>query len=87
MQRSQHAFSYERPHGQYVSSLQRWLRGNPCIARNEAKFLDAGDDLLALSSTEDGVINWLERSVCDFFVKLRKVSLTSAICVISGEEK
>lgn len=65
LERGQRALIYERPHEDYVSSLQSWLDGNACIARSETTFLKSGDDLLTLSSNEDGVVRWLERTVCD----------------------
>jgi hypothetical protein len=71
--------AYERPHAQYVSSLQRWVRGNSCIARNEAKFLEKGDELLTLSHVEDGAVTWLERIVCDSLVTLIKVKICLSI--------
>lgn len=65
---SQRALAYERPHEKYTSSLRHWLAGNACIARKETAFLKNDDDLLTLSSTEDGVVKWLERTVCDKIV-------------------
>ncbi|KAH7230719.1 hypothetical protein B0J15DRAFT_506240 [Fusarium solani] len=65
---SQRALAYERPHEKYTSSLQHWLAGNACIARKETAFLKNDDDLLTLSSMEDGVVKWLERTVCDKIV-------------------
>jgi hypothetical protein len=73
MERSQRVFAYESPDTKYVSSLQRWIRGNSCIARNEAKFLESGEDLLTLASMEDGAVSWFERFVCDALVKIFKV--------------
>lgn len=73
MERSQRAFAYERPDTKYISSLQRWIRGNSCIARNEAKFLGSGEDLLTLEPSEDGAVSWLERFVCDALVGIFKV--------------
>jgi hypothetical protein len=75
MERSQRMFAYQTPHAQYVSSLQRWIRGNSCIARNEAKFLERGDELLTLSAIEDEAVSWLERIVCDTLVTLFKVKM------------
>jgi hypothetical protein len=82
MERSQRVFAYERPDTKYVSSLQRWIRGNSCIARNEAKFLESGEDLLTLISTEDGAVSWLERYVCDALVGLFKVKNTPSLLQI-----
>ncbi|KAH8811035.1 hypothetical protein F5884DRAFT_672926, partial [Xylogone sp. PMI_703] len=74
IERSQRILAYESPDAKYVSSLQRWIRGNSCIARNEAKFLDSGEDLFSLVSTEDGAVSWLERFVCDSLVRIFKGS-------------
>ncbi|EXA44297.1 hypothetical protein FOVG_05769 [Fusarium oxysporum f. sp. pisi HDV247] len=66
---SQRSLKYESPHEKYVSSLQRWLSGNSCIARSETKFLKNSDDLLSLCPREDGIVAWLERNVCDKVVR------------------
>ncbi|ENH67509.1 hypothetical protein FOC1_g10010787 [Fusarium oxysporum f. sp. cubense race 1] len=66
---SQRSLKYESPHETYVSSLQRWLSGNSCIARSETKFLKNSDDLLSLCPREDGIVAWLERNVCDKVVR------------------
>ncbi|KAH8650485.1 hypothetical protein BGZ61DRAFT_311176, partial [Ilyonectria robusta] len=77
LQGSQRALAYERPHQKYTSSLQHWLAGNACIARKETAFLKNEKDLLTLSSTEDGVVKWLERTVCDKIVcRLGKGSIS-----------
>lgn len=75
---SQRALAYERPHQKYTSSLQHWLAGNACVARKETAFLKNDEDLLTLSSTEDGVVKWLERTVCDKIVcRLGKGGISS----------
>ncbi|EEU38895.1 uncharacterized protein NECHADRAFT_55651, partial [Fusarium vanettenii 77-13-4] len=76
---SQRALAYERPHQKYTSSLQHWLAGNACVARKETAFLKNDEDLLTLSSTEDGVVKWLERTVCDKIVcRLGKGGISSS---------
>lgn len=87
LQGSQRALAYERPHQKYTSSLQHWLAGNACIARKETAFLKNEKDLLTLSSTEDGVVKWLERTVCDKIVcRLGKgsISLVSNVYIANN---
>lgn len=66
---TQRSLKYESPHDKYVSSLQRWLSGNSCIARAETRFLKNSDALLSLCPREDGIVAWLERNVCDKVVR------------------
>ncbi|CVK92168.1 uncharacterized protein FMAN_07126 [Fusarium mangiferae] len=66
---TQRSLKYESPHEKYVSSLQRWLSGNSCIARVETRFLKNSDDLLSLCPREDGIVAWLERNICDKVVR------------------
>lgn len=74
---SRRVYSYENPHSRIVSSLQNWLRGNSCISRNEIAFLNCSEDLVTLSSLEDGAASWLGDSVPDILVRLAKFSESS----------
>ncbi|KAH6659935.1 hypothetical protein BKA67DRAFT_530056 [Truncatella angustata] len=44
-------------------NLENWLEGNPCIAREETKFLSREEDLLTVAAVDDGVLHWLEHMV------------------------
>jgi hypothetical protein len=67
--------SYESPSSRHVLSLQNWLRGNACIARNETAFLER-EDLLALSCAEDRAVSWIGETIHDSFVRLGNVRNT-----------
>ncbi|KAL2687961.1 hypothetical protein Neosp_005531 [[Neocosmospora] mangrovei] len=72
LERSQRILSFDRPLATHVLSLENWLQGNACIAREESRFLDHKEDLLTVAPLEDGVIYWLEMTVtacAEFFIK------------------
>ncbi|EEU34830.1 uncharacterized protein NECHADRAFT_55103, partial [Fusarium vanettenii 77-13-4] len=79
LERSQRILSFDRPLAAHVLSLENWLQGNACIAREEGRFLDHKDDLLTVALLEDGVIYWLEMAVTasvEFFIKVDLVQAT-----------
>ena len=43
-----------------VASLQNWVDGNGCIARQETAYLARAEDLLSVASAGDGATTWLE---------------------------
>ncbi|KAI2464030.1 hypothetical protein F4781DRAFT_440014 [Annulohypoxylon bovei var. microspora] len=63
MDRSRRMLSFESPLSQHVSSIENWLDGNGCIAREETQFLSHEDDLLTVGPLDDGVLHWLETVV------------------------
>jgi hypothetical protein len=76
MEGSRRVVMFENPQKRHVLSLQNWLRGNGCIAREETEFLGRQHDLISLSSPEDDVVSWLERLSSSILAYLGKVSLT-----------
>jgi hypothetical protein len=75
LDRSQKVLLFESPLPLHVSSIENWLEGNGCIARDETKFLDHEDDLLTIAPVEDGVLRWLELLVSASLAFFRKVGL------------
>ncbi|KAK0633929.1 hypothetical protein B0T14DRAFT_576202 [Immersiella caudata] len=63
IQRSNQVLGFESPESQHDLSLQNWLEGNACIAREESRFLEHSDDLFTFSRSNDRVVSWLERTV------------------------
>ena len=61
------------------SSLQNWVRGNGCIAREERAFLDHVEDLIELEQSRDGVAakleSWVEDNLIRFYPGFRQVRL------------
>lgn len=51
-------------------TLRNWIQGNRCIARNETEYLQHEDDLIALSSREDGTMTFLVEWVEDKLIRL-----------------
>lgn len=69
---------FESPESQHVLSLQNWLQGNACIAREESRFLGHSEDLFTFSQPNDGVVSWLERMVSASLAFLGMVSASPA---------
>ena len=74
VQRNSRMLVLEEPHPQHVQSLQNWLAGNACIARDEAEFLHREKDLASFSRPDDYVISWLERFLSSLLRCLQIVS-------------
>ena len=64
--------SYEGAKPRDISSLQNWVDGNGCIAREETAYLARRKDLLSVVSADDGAASWLETLVEDSLVRLRE---------------
>lgn len=60
MQRNSQIVQLGEPHAQHVQSLRNWIGGNAPIARDEAEFLQLGDDLASFLSPGDDVASWLK---------------------------
>lgn len=55
-----------------VLSLQNWVDGNACIAREETKYLTQGNELLCVASPHDGAMTRLEDWVADKLIRFCK---------------
>ena len=66
-----------------TATLQNWIQGNPCIARNEAEYLQHEEDLIALSSAEDesmtGLEEWVQDLLVRFFGEIYKVCTSNQL--------
>ncbi|KAJ3566496.1 hypothetical protein NPX13_g7109 [Xylaria arbuscula] len=54
-----------------VSSLQHWINGNGCVARDEAAYLGCTKELASVTETDDTVMSWLETLVEDCLIRTR----------------
>ncbi|KAI0804904.1 hypothetical protein GGR55DRAFT_657707 [Xylaria sp. FL0064] len=54
-----------------VSSLQHWINGNGCVARDEAAYLGCTEELVSVTETDDTVMSWLETLVEDCLIRTR----------------
>lgn len=70
-----------------VASLQNWVNGNRCIARDETAFLQESGDLIELCPSSDGVFvkleSWVEDNLRRFYKGFRQVSFELSICRLS----
>jgi hypothetical protein len=61
-----------------ILSLQNWVNGSACLAREETAYLTRGDDLFCSASPNESCIkateNWLEDNIIHFYKGFRKVS-------------
>ncbi|KAI5918584.1 hypothetical protein F4810DRAFT_565382 [Camillea tinctor] len=72
LDRCQRVFSFESPRPLHVSSIENWLEGNACIARDETKFLGHEGDLLTIAPVEDSVLHSLELFVSSSLAYFKK---------------
>jgi hypothetical protein len=55
-----------------VVSLQNWVSGNGCIAREETAYLTRAEELLSVVSPNDNAVTWLGALVEDSRVYFRE---------------
>ncbi len=53
-------------------SLQNWIKGNGCVAREETAYLARSEELASVADTDDTVMTWLETIVEDSLTRLRR---------------
>lgn len=53
-----------------VMSLQNWINGNGCVAREETAYLARSEELASVADTDDTVMTWLETIVEDSLTRL-----------------
>lgn len=72
IERNHWIFSCEAARPRVVSSLQNWVNGNGCIAREETAYLEHSKELLTVASADDTVMTWLETFVEASLIRLRQ---------------
>lgn len=77
---------FESPESQHILSLQNWLKGNGCVAREETQFLEHSGDLFTLSLPNDGVISWLEEFVSSSLVFFGRVCVSTETKILPKRE-
>lgn len=55
-----------------VLSLQNWVNGNACLAREETAYLTQCKDLLSMASSDDNAVTRLEAWVEDKLIRFYK---------------
>ena len=77
LERNHRISSLETANRRDVSSLQRWVDGNACLAREETAFLGHYEDICAMAPPKDHSITraeaWVEDSLIRFYQWFRKV--------------
>lgn len=62
---------FEAAKPRHVLSLQNWVNGNACLAREETAYLARGNELLSIASSDDGAVTrlaeWMEDRLIRFF--------------------
>ncbi|KAM7210104.1 hypothetical protein V8F06_014513 [Rhypophila decipiens] len=72
VERSHHMFALETAKPRSICHLQRWIKGNGCIARDEWKYLYQDLDLATYATHNDNVLAWLEPLVEDCLALSRR---------------
>ncbi len=70
IERNHRILGFEAARPRDVLSLQNWVNGNGCIAREETAYPERGEELLSVSSSDDRAITWLEILVGGILVRL-----------------
>jgi hypothetical protein len=74
--------SFEAAKPRDVLSLQNWVNGNACLAREETAYLTRCNELLSVASLGDGAVSWLEAKVEDILIRFYKVVYKVRICCL-----
>lgn len=84
LERNRRIFSYEAASSRDVRSVQNWLDGNACLAREESAYIEHFKDLLRVPSSDDNAVTRLEAVVEDciiwFCKRFRKVRYFGQSC-------
>lgn len=65
-----------------VLSLQNWVNGNACLARDETAYLTYSKELLSVASLDDGAVTRLEAWVEDILIRFYKSFCEVRICAL-----
>lgn len=75
--------AFGRSEGRDVESLQNWLDGNGCLAREETAYLTHRQELVSLAPAADSAVlqleAWVEDKLIRFYSGFRSVSEDSII--------
>lgn len=75
--RNHRMLMFEAAKSRDVLSLQNWVDGNACLAREEAAYLAHGRDLLSIAPAGDDAVTqlrpWVEDKLIRFYKGFREV--------------
>jgi hypothetical protein len=72
VERNHRMLAYEAAKPRDVLSLQNWVNGNACLAREETAYLTHCKELLSIASSDDGAVTQLEAWVEDNLIRFYK---------------
>ncbi len=80
---------YEAAPHRDVVSLQNWVDGNGCIAREETAYLARTEDLLCVGSPDDNAVAWLGALVeeCRVYFRERFNRVRSSLSALLMDAK
>ncbi|KAE9378767.1 hypothetical protein N431DRAFT_499509 [Stipitochalara longipes BDJ] len=93
VERNHRMLNFEAAKPRDVLSLQSWVNGNACLARDETRYLTFDKELLSISSPNDDTVSRLECWVEDILIRFYKdfredphysVSRDSNVYIFSG---
>ncbi|RDA84140.1 hypothetical protein CP532_0115, partial [Ophiocordyceps camponoti-leonardi (nom. inval.)] len=77
VERTYRLLSFPPAHQRDVESLQNWLSGTGCVARDETAYLSHNEELMSLAPEDDsallGIETWVEDKLIRFFRGFRNV--------------
>jgi hypothetical protein len=79
VERNYRMLAYEAAKPRDVLSLQNWVNGNACLAREETAYLTHCKELLSIAPSDDGAVTqlkaWVEDNLIRFYKCFRKVRI------------
>jgi hypothetical protein len=72
VERNYRMLNFEAAKPRDVLSLQNWVNGNACLARDETEYLKFCKELLSISSPDDDTVSRLESWVEDILIRFYK---------------
>jgi hypothetical protein len=72
VERNYRMLTYEAAKPRDVLSLQNWVNGNACLAREETAYLTHSKELLSIATPDDGAMTQLKAWVEDNLIRVYK---------------
>jgi hypothetical protein len=82
VERNYRMLTYEAAKPRDVLSLQNWVNGNACLAREETAYLTHCKELLSIASSDDGAVTQLKAWVEDNLIRFYKCFREVRICTL-----
>ena len=82
VERNHRMLNFEAAKPRDVLSLQNWVNGNACLARDETTYLTFCKELLSISSPNDDTVSRLECWVEDALIRVYKGFRAVGFCAL-----